>query len=70
MATTRRVVKLRPSRMRSTSYRMGTRGVARPQEVGVQGVDQAAGIVHRPRGRDEGLARDLPAEHALAALVR
>ena len=44
MATTRRVVKLRPSRMRSTSYTIGTLRVAEAQEVGVHRVHAAVGV--------------------------
>ena len=43
--------------------------VARSQEVGVQRVDQADGVVDRAGGGDEGLPGDLAAEDTLAALV-
>ena len=40
-AVTRRVVKLRPSRMRSTSNRIGSSGIAGEEEIGVQGMGRA-----------------------------
>ena len=43
-------------------------GVAWPQEVGVEGVDQPAGL-HRAGGRHQRLAGHLPAEDPLAVLV-
>ena len=42
-------------------------GVTRPQEVGVQRVDPP--LLHRAARGDQGLARHLPAEDALAILL-
>ena len=44
-------------------------GVTRSQQVGVQRVDESDRVVDRAGGGDEGLAGDLTAEDALAALV-
>ena len=45
------------------------RGVAGPQEVGVQRVHSPFGVLDGSGGGDEGLARHLAAEHTLAVLV-
>ena len=44
--------------------------VAGTKEVGVQRVHEAERVLDRSGGRDEGLAGDLTAEHALAVLLR
>ena len=63
IATTRRVTKLRPSRMRSTSKTIGRLGVARTQEVRVERVHGNLGV-DGAAGGDERLREHLPAEHA------
>ncbi len=67
-ATTRRVVKLRPSRTRSTSYSDRLFRIAAEQEVGVQRMRIAAG--DRSLCGDQSLRQHLPAEHPLPAVVR
>ena len=47
---------------------IGTAGIARPQEIGVQRMRRAA--VDGAAGRDQRLADHLPAEHALPADLR
>ena len=68
-AVTRRVVNDRPSRTRSTWYTIGTPGMPGPQEVRVQRVHRAL-AVGGAAGRDQRLARDLPAEDPLQGLLR
>ena len=67
-ATTRRVVKLRPSRSRSTSNRIGSCGIAAEQEIGVQRVGVAAG--DRALRGDQRLRQHLSAEHPPPAVAR
>ena len=67
MATTRLVVNDLPSRMRSTSYRIGAPRVAGAQEVRMQGMDPTG--VHGASGGDESLRCDLATEDALTGLV-
>ena len=62
-ATTRRVVKLCPSRIRSTVYSTGIDG-SPGEEVGVQRVRGAS--LDGAAGRGQRLRRDLSAEQALA----
>src|SRR5690242_2917576 len=47
-------------------------GIARANEIGMKGMDptpRPGSVVDGPPGGHEGLARDLPPEHALALLV-
>ena len=68
IATTRRVVKLRPSRMRSTSKTIGTLRVAELEEVRVHRVHPAVGVDRAARGHER-LREHLAAEDPLAVAV-
>ena len=68
-ARTRRVVNDRPSRTRSTSKTIGTRGSPGPQEVRVQRVHGPVRL-HGAPGRDQGLPGDLAAEDPRRAVRR
>ena len=67
IATTRRVVKLRPSRMRSTSKMIGMRGSPGRRKYACSECTWPRSTV-RPAATER-LPRDLPAEHPLAVLV-
>ena len=67
MATTRLVVNDRPSRMRSTSYRIGAPGS--PGRRKYECREWTRPESHGATGGDESLGRDLAAEHALTGLV-
>ena len=68
IATTRRVVKLAPSRMRSTSYTIGVFGS--PGRRKYAWSECAYAVRHGASRRDQRLADHLPAEDALATLLR
>ena len=69
IADTRRVVNDLPSRTPVDHVDQRHRRVARPDEVGVQGVHRPVRR-HRTPGRDQRLARHLPAEHPLHPHIR